>query len=142
MSLNHKIETEEWEDMNKTEEIEYEIENLQNKLAELEKKKQIEKEKIKKIKETSFEYNFQLMNGIITKNIKYHRKLKLEFIKRRREIERQRGFSTSENPKENDYEITHISLQQNNPEDNYLFTEALFNMLKSFNERLEKLENI
>lgn len=140
--LNQNIETEEWEDMNVTEEIEYEIENLQNKIAELEKKKQIKKEKIKT---SSFEYNFQIMNNIVTKNTKCHRKLKLEFLERQRKIDRQRGKiirSFEDNPKENDYEIINKSLQHNTPVDNYLFTEALFNMLKSFNERLEKLENI
>jgi hypothetical protein len=116
--------------------ISNEIRKLQEKILEL--------EKIQKEQENEFEPNFAILNDIFKKHIQTGVVLKQEFYERRRKAIGTFDFHNME-PSPEDYEIiTHktlnLHMMHNMAAESYQMAEAFLNILKSFNDRLTKLE--
>jgi hypothetical protein len=122
-----------------------EIEALQAKIAELERKKQQEMEKT--LIDTNFEPNFAVLNDIFKKHIQTGIVFRPEYHHRQKMAVGTDEFYTMK-PTPEDYDIiTHKRLNihtmlnmQEMAEESYQIAEAFLNILKGFNERLTKLE--
>jgi len=116
------------------EKISNEIRKLQEKLADMELKKQQEIEKENAIKDYSFNRNYMMLQEMFDKKNIRSKQLTLEFNNRRRKV----GYLE---PTEDEYEtIVYKSLYPTTPEESYIVMDATLNILKGFHDRLEKLE--
>jgi hypothetical protein len=116
------------------EKISSEIRKLQQKLADMELKKQQEIERVNAVKDYSFANNYSTLEKMFDKKTIRSQQLKHEFNDRRRKV----GYLV---PTEDDHEtIVYKSLYPNTTEESYIVMDATLNILKGFHDRLEKLE--
>jgi hypothetical protein len=118
------------------EKISSEIRKLQQKLADMELKKQQEIERANAVKDYSFANNYSTLQKMFDKKTIRSQQLKPEFNDRRRKV----GYLE---PTEDDHEtIVYKSLYPNTTEESYIVMDATLNILKGFHDRLEKLEKL